>query len=102
MLEVVWRNPQPPKRRRLRIAEVRADESTSAPAWVIIYHTILRRAGRKMNTPASEPKPAKTNCGLVLDQASRERVMSAKNSTNRSSVRRTSFMSWFDGSSLTV
>ena len=41
MLEIVWRNPQPHKRRRLRIAEVRADESTSAPAWVIIYHTIM-------------------------------------------------------------
>jgi hypothetical protein len=41
MLEIVWRNPQPPKRRKLRIAEVRADESTSAPAWVIIYHTII-------------------------------------------------------------
>jgi hypothetical protein len=25
----------------LRIAEVRADESTLAPAWVIIYHTII-------------------------------------------------------------
>ena len=41
MLEIVWRNPRPPKRRRLRIAEVRADESTSVPAWVIIYHTII-------------------------------------------------------------
>jgi hypothetical protein len=41
MLEIVWRNPQPPKRRKLRIAEVRADESTLAPAWVIIYHTII-------------------------------------------------------------
>jgi hypothetical protein len=41
MLEIVWRNPQPPVRRRLRIAEVGADESTAAPVWVIFYHTIV-------------------------------------------------------------
>jgi hypothetical protein len=41
MLEIVWRNPQPPARRTLRIAEVGADESTSAPMWVIFYHTIV-------------------------------------------------------------
>jgi hypothetical protein len=41
MLKIAWRNPQPPRRRKLRIAEVRADESTSGPAWVIIYHTII-------------------------------------------------------------
>jgi hypothetical protein len=41
MLEVVWRNPQPPARRSVRIAEVGADESTVAPQWVIFYHTIL-------------------------------------------------------------
>jgi hypothetical protein len=41
MLEVVWRNPHPPARRNVRIAEVGADESTVAPVWVIFYHTIL-------------------------------------------------------------
>jgi hypothetical protein len=41
MLEIVWRNPQPPARRRLQIAEVGADESTTSPMWVIFYHTIL-------------------------------------------------------------
>jgi len=40
MLEIVWRNPQPPVRRTLRIAEVWADESASAPMWVIFYHTM--------------------------------------------------------------
>jgi hypothetical protein len=39
MLEIVWRNPQPPARRTLQIAEVWADESTSAPMWIIFYHT---------------------------------------------------------------
>jgi len=41
MLEIVWSNPQPPARRRLRIEEVWADESTSAPMWVIFYHSIV-------------------------------------------------------------
>ena len=41
MLEIVWRNPQPPARRRLRIEEVGADESTAAPIWVISYHSIV-------------------------------------------------------------
>jgi hypothetical protein len=41
MLEIVWRNPQPPARRTLRIAEVASDESTSAPMWVIFYHTLV-------------------------------------------------------------
>ena len=41
MLEIVWRNPRPPKKRTLRIEEVWADESTVAPMWVIFYHTIL-------------------------------------------------------------
>ena len=41
MLEVVWRNPHPPARRSVRVAEVGADESTVAPVWVIFYHTIL-------------------------------------------------------------
>jgi hypothetical protein len=41
MLKIAWRNPQPPVRRKLRIAEVRADESTSAPVWLIIYQTII-------------------------------------------------------------
>jgi hypothetical protein len=41
MLELVWSNPKPPKRRTLRIAEVGADESTAGPMWVIFYHTIL-------------------------------------------------------------
>jgi hypothetical protein len=40
MLEVVWRNPQPPARRTLRITEVRADESREGPTWIIFYHTI--------------------------------------------------------------
>jgi hypothetical protein len=41
MLEIVWRNPRPPARRNLRVAEVRADESTSALMWVISYRTVL-------------------------------------------------------------
>jgi hypothetical protein len=41
MLELVWRNPRPPAKRTLRIAEVAADESAVAPMWVIFYHTIL-------------------------------------------------------------
>jgi hypothetical protein len=41
MFEIVWRNPQPPARRTLRITEVWADESTVAPMWVIFYHTIV-------------------------------------------------------------
>jgi hypothetical protein len=41
MLEIVWRNPHPPARRKLGIEEVWADESTVAPMWVIFYHTIL-------------------------------------------------------------
>ncbi len=41
MLEIVWRNPRPPAPRTLRITEVCADESTSAPVWVIFYHTII-------------------------------------------------------------
>ena len=41
MLEIVWRNPQPPARRTLRVEEVRADESTSAPIWVICYHSVV-------------------------------------------------------------
>jgi hypothetical protein len=41
MLEIVWRNPQPPARRTLRIAEVWADESRSARVRVIFYHTIV-------------------------------------------------------------
>ena len=41
MLEIVWNNPQPPARRRLRIEEVWADESTSGSMWVISYHTIV-------------------------------------------------------------
>ena len=41
MLEIVWRNPQPPARRTLRVEEVGADESTTAPTWVICYHSIL-------------------------------------------------------------
>jgi hypothetical protein len=41
MLEIVWRNPQPPARRTLRIEEVGADESTSAQVWVICYHSIV-------------------------------------------------------------
>jgi hypothetical protein len=41
MLEIVWRNPRPPARRNLRVAEVQADESTSARMWVISYRTVL-------------------------------------------------------------
>jgi hypothetical protein len=41
MLEIVWRNPQPPARRTLRVEEVGADESTSSPVWVICYHSIV-------------------------------------------------------------
>jgi hypothetical protein len=41
MLEIVWRNPQPPARRTLRIEEVASDESTVAPMWVIFYHTLV-------------------------------------------------------------
>jgi hypothetical protein len=41
MLEIVWRNPQPPARRTLRIEEVWADESAVAPMWVVFYHTLL-------------------------------------------------------------
>jgi hypothetical protein len=41
MLEIVWRNPRPPERRELQIAEVGADESTEAPMWIISYHTLL-------------------------------------------------------------
>jgi len=41
MVEIVWRNPQPPAKRTLRIEEVGADESTVAPMWVIFYRTIL-------------------------------------------------------------
>jgi hypothetical protein len=41
MLEIVWRNPRPPARRTLRVAEVGADESTAAPMWVIFYHSIV-------------------------------------------------------------
>lgn len=41
MLEIVWRNPQPPARRTLRIAEVWADESRSASMRVIFYHTFV-------------------------------------------------------------
>ncbi|HWY21308.1 MAG TPA: hypothetical protein VNX26_08815 [Candidatus Acidoferrum sp.] len=48
MFEIVWRNPQPPARRTLRIEEVWADESTVAPRWVIFYHTILD-SGRPEN-----------------------------------------------------
>jgi hypothetical protein len=45
MLEIVWRNPQPPARRTLRIAEVWADESRSASMWVIFYHTLVASGG---------------------------------------------------------
>jgi hypothetical protein len=45
MLEIVWRNPQPPARRNLVIEEVWADESTSAPTWVIFYHSIVAASG---------------------------------------------------------
>jgi hypothetical protein len=41
MLEVVWRNPRPPARRSLQIAEVGANESTAPSMWIIFYHTIL-------------------------------------------------------------
>jgi hypothetical protein len=41
MLEIVWRNPQPPARRTLVLEEVWADELTSAPMWVIFYHTLV-------------------------------------------------------------
>jgi hypothetical protein len=41
MLEIVWRNPQPPAKRMLRIEEVWADESAVAPMWVVFYHTLL-------------------------------------------------------------
>jgi hypothetical protein len=41
MLQIVWRNPQPPARRRLRIEEVWADESASAPTWMIVYHSLI-------------------------------------------------------------
>ena len=41
MMEIVWRNPHPPARRSLRIAEVGADESTAGPMWIIFYHTIV-------------------------------------------------------------
>jgi len=41
MLEIVWRNPHPPARRTVRIAEVGSDESTTAAMWVIFYHTIV-------------------------------------------------------------
>ncbi|MGA8622765.1 MAG: hypothetical protein WB660_30110 [Candidatus Sulfotelmatobacter sp.] len=41
MLEIVWRNPRPPAKRSLRIEEVWADESRSAPTRVIFYHTLL-------------------------------------------------------------
>jgi len=40
MLKIVWRNPQPPARRSLWIAEVGADESTRAAMWIIYYQTI--------------------------------------------------------------
>jgi len=40
MLEIIWRNPHPPAARTLRIAEVWADESTSAPMWIIFYHSM--------------------------------------------------------------
>lgn len=40
MLEIVWRNPRPPTQRSLWVAEVGADESTAAPAWIIYYQTI--------------------------------------------------------------
>ena len=41
MLKIVWRNPRPPARRTLVIEEVWADESSSAPMWVIFYHTLV-------------------------------------------------------------
>lgn len=41
MLEIVWRNLQPPARRTLRVALVRADESTTLPMWVICYHSLV-------------------------------------------------------------
>jgi len=45
MLKIVWRNPQPPARRKMRIAEVRADESTTASMWVIFYRTLVASGG---------------------------------------------------------
>jgi hypothetical protein len=48
MLEIVWRNLQPPPRRMVRVAAVKADESTTAPMWVICYHTIVD-SGRPEN-----------------------------------------------------
>jgi len=45
MLEIVWRNPQPPARRTLQIAEVWADESTAAAMWVIFYRTLVATGG---------------------------------------------------------
>ena len=41
MLEIVWRNPQPPARRSLKIAITVADESTKGPMWIIYYQTLL-------------------------------------------------------------
>ena len=41
MLEIVWRNPQPPAKRSLVIEEVWADELASASTWVIFYHTLV-------------------------------------------------------------
>ncbi|HXM67369.1 MAG TPA: hypothetical protein VN911_11600 [Candidatus Acidoferrum sp.] len=41
MLKIAWRNPHPPARRTLMIEEVFSDELTSAPMWVIFYHTIV-------------------------------------------------------------
>jgi hypothetical protein len=48
MLEIVWRNPRPPARKKLRVAEVAADESTASPMWVISYRTIVA-SGRLEN-----------------------------------------------------
>jgi len=48
MLEIVWRNPRPPARKKLRVAEVGADESTAGPMWVISYRTIVA-SGRLEN-----------------------------------------------------
>jgi hypothetical protein len=65
MLEIVWRNPQPPARRTLRVEEVRADESTSAPVWVICYHSIVD-SGWPENEyqSAREPEFRTADCGL--------------------------------------
>ena len=41
MLEIVWRNPQPPAKRSLVIEEVWADELASSSMWVIFYHTLV-------------------------------------------------------------